>query len=172
MDAIWLDHNLLRQREWYAMSADAQSMLIELWMESRGARNDGVFETMRVSKVCNHFSVPAMEELIANGWMHKDGTGCGSDWCPKGTDGHVVMHNVAGRQETRGAITERQKNGLQAKREAALKTNHQRHHLDKGKWSEECRLCTEQRPKKRAGSDRGSDRSDGGSDPRDGPDSG
>lgn len=141
MDAIWLDHNLLRQREWYAMSAAAKSMLIELWMESRGAKNEGIFETGRLPRICNDFTNDAMAELIANGWMHKDATGCNDEWCPKGLPGYVVMHNVAGRQESRGAITERQKNGLQAKREAALKTNHKRHHVDKQRWSEDCPLC-------------------------------
>lgn len=149
--AIWLNDTIHREREFYAMSGDAIATLIELWCESRLAKNDGVFETDRLHKVADHFSKDVLEELVEHGWVHRDATGCGTDWCPKGARGFVVVHNVAGRQESRLMVGERSKKALDAKRDAAARTNHERWHVARGVVSIDCPHCMGER----SGSDRG-----------------
>jgi hypothetical protein len=139
--AIWLNDTIHREREFYSMSGDAIATLIELWCESRLAKNDGVFETERLHRVADHFSKAVLEELVDNGWLHRDATGCGTDWCPIGAEGYVVVHNVAGRQESRLLVGERSKRSLEAKREAGRKTNHERWHVQRGITSLDCSLC-------------------------------
>jgi hypothetical protein len=149
--AIWLNDTIHREREFYSMSGDAIATLIELWCESRLAKNDGVFETERLHKVADHFSKDVLDELVEHGWLHRDATGCGTDWCPKGARGFVVVHNVAGRQESRLMVGERSKKALDAKRDAAARTNHERWHVARGVVAIDCPHCVGERP----GSDRG-----------------
>lgn len=140
--ALWIDDLLTRQKEWYGMSGDACALLVELWVEAKVAGNDGAFETARLYRVADHFTPEARDELIINGWLHKDGEGCTSDLClPIGVPGLSYMHNVVGRQESSVLSSDRKKSDFVRRRNASVKANHTKHHVNKGIHNPECALC-------------------------------
>lgn len=140
--ALWIDDLLTRQREWYAMSGDACALLVELWVEAKVSGNNGAFETDRIYRVADHFSIEARDELITNGWLHKDGEGCTSELClPIGIPGISYMHNVAGRQESSVLSSDRKKSDFVRRRNASLKANHTKHHVKRGIFNPSCPLC-------------------------------
>lgn len=139
--ALWIDDTIHHQREWYSMSAAAVATLVELWAEAKVAKNNGVFETDRLFRVAPHFTTDALGELVANGWVHRDASGCGTEWCPKGVSGHIVMHNFLRRQESKEAMNERLERSLESKKEAAKRTNHERWHVNRNKVDPKCELC-------------------------------
>jgi hypothetical protein len=145
--AIWIDDTLTEQDEWLDMSADARGCLIELWAYCKRARNDGVIKTTRLHKASDLFSVGVMAELIDNGWLHKDATGCGTDTCPTGIEGVSVMHNYLRHQESARDMSTRIEVSREKAREKSLKGNHQRWHIERSMPDPKCPLCIGDAPK-------------------------
>lgn len=144
--AVWIDDVLTRQSEWYRMTGNACALLIELWSEAKTAGNDGVFEVDRLWRVADHYSPEARDELVQHGWLHEDGQGCPSksDLCIQvGVAGHVVLHNVVGRQESSVLSSDRRKSDFIRSRKAGLKANHVRHHERQGVVKEGCEYCSD-----------------------------
>lgn len=140
--ALWIDDTLPDQDEWLDMTPQARAALIELWAYCKRARNNGVIKTTRLHKASDAYDGNVGKELIAFGWLHKDGTGCGTDTCPKGVDGVSVMHNFVRHQESAKDMSAR----IEARREGGRKGNHKRHHVEKNRHDPTCGYCTGDKP--------------------------
>lgn len=110
---LWIDDGLTELDRWLDLSGDAKGCLIELWSYCYRAGNDGVLPTKRLHRASESFSRDVLAELIANKWVHKDGSGCGTDTCPEGIDGYTVMHDFTQWQES---ATEKRERIERAKR--------------------------------------------------------
>lgn len=137
---LWIDDTLSEQDRWLDMSAEARACLIDLWLYCRRAKNDGVIKEARLKKASDLLTASVRSELIDQHWMHRGGKGCGTDTCPKGIAGVVVMHDYLQHQESARDMTTRIDRG----RELSKRGNHKRWHIDRGIVDPDCRFCDEE----------------------------
>lgn len=135
--AVWIDDTLPAQDEWADMTSDACRALIEIWAYCKQGRNNGVIKNRRVQAASIYAKGKVLTELVEFGWLHPDGTGCGSDDCPKGAQGVTVVHNFLRYQESATDLAARIEKG----RERSKKGNHKRWHLDGGRFDPTCIFC-------------------------------
>lgn len=136
---LWVDDTLSEQDRWLDMTPKARACLVELWLYCKRARNDGAIKTTRLHKASDAFDAKVMKELIAHRWLHKDGTGCGTDTCPKGIDGVSIMHDFLQHQESAKDMTAR----IETRRESGRYGNHKRHHVNRKITDPACSYCAE-----------------------------
>jgi len=137
--ALWLDDTLSEQDRWLDMTPTARACLVELWLYCKRARNNGVIQTARLHRASDAFTPEVMAELVAHRWLHKDGTGCGTDTCPRGIDGVSVLHDFLQHQESAKDMSAR----IENRRELSRKGNHKRWHVDGNKYDPACQFCAE-----------------------------
>lgn len=135
--ALWVDDNLSENERWWSMSPEATTCLIELWLYCRRAKNNGAIQTTRLQRASNHYNDVVRTELEANGWLHIDGTGCGTDFCPQGIPGVSIMHDYLQHQESAKDQTIR----VERRREAGKLGSHRRWHRDAGVHDPSCKFC-------------------------------
>lgn len=135
---LWVDDTLSEQDRWLDMSPQARACLVELWLYCKRARNDGAIKTTRLHKASDAFNAKVMKELIEHRWLHKDGTGCGTDTCPTGIAGVSIMHDFLQHQESAKDMTAR----IETRRESGRLGNHKRHHVNRSITDPSCSYCT------------------------------
>lgn len=142
--AIWIDDTLSEQDKWADLSSDAKAALVELWMFCKRARNDGAFRANRLYKASEALTPSAEVELRDKGWLHDGGRGCGTDTCPKGVVGYVVMHDFLQHQESSREMASR----IDSRRELSKKGNHTKWHTNRGVFEPTCKFCQDERDAK------------------------
>lgn len=136
---LWLDDTLSEQDRWLDLTPQARACLVELWLYCKRARNNGVIPTVRLHRASDAFTVEALRELEAQRWLHKDGTGCGTDTCPPGIKGVTVMHDFLQHQESAKDMSTR----IENRRELSRRGNHKRWHVERGVVDPACAFCNE-----------------------------
>ncbi|MGZ6589334.1 MAG: hypothetical protein ACXVHX_34330 [Solirubrobacteraceae bacterium] len=134
---LFIADELTEADEWLEMSHAARTSLVELWSYCKRAGNNGVIKTVRLHRASDAYTPEVLAELIAHGWAHKDGTGCGTDFCPPGLDGYTVMHNYVRWQESASEKRAR----IEQKSEAGKRGMHKRWHTNKGIKDPSCEFC-------------------------------
>jgi hypothetical protein len=137
--ALWLDDNLSQLDRWDDMSPTARACLIELWLYCRRAKNNGTIRNSKLKKASELLTPKVQNELVEQRWLHLNGTGCGTDTCPRGVPGVAIMHDYLQHQESAADMTARIETG----RERSRKANHKRWHVDGKRHDPTCSLCTE-----------------------------
>jgi hypothetical protein len=135
--AVWVDDTLPDQDEWADMSDAACRALIEIWAFCKRSRNDGVIKNHRLTDASKRAKGRVHEELVANGWIHPNGTGCASDDCPKGVAGVTIVHNFLRHQESAVNLAAR----IEAGRKKSQKANHVRWHVNGDRFDPTCWFC-------------------------------
>lgn len=139
--AIWIDDLMPKRDEWLDMSFQARVLLIDLWCAVKVAKGDGFMKVSRLHRESDAWSPEALDELVANGWLHIGKTGCNTDTCPTGIEGYALLHNYLARQESSTEQKRRLAISRERKRDAAKATNHKRWHVDRGMSDIACDLC-------------------------------
>ena len=98
--ALWIDDLLPDQDKYLDLSFRARACLVEVWCYAKRSRSDGVIKVERLHRASDAFAPEVMDELIAVGWWHEGGKGCGDETCPKGISGYVVLHDFLEHQES------------------------------------------------------------------------
>lgn len=117
--ALWVDDTLPDKERYLALSYRARACLYEVWCYSKRAKSEGVVVIERLHRASDAFAPEVMEELIEQRWWHRGGQGCGSETCPRGIDGTIVLHDFLEHQETSEEQTKRRRESLRRKRERA-----------------------------------------------------
>lgn len=108
--ALWIDDLLPDQDKYLDLSFRARACLVEVWCYAKRSRSDGVIKVERLHRASDAFAPEVMDELIAVGWWHEGGKGCGDETCPKGISGYIVMHDFLEHQESAKRQSERIRN--------------------------------------------------------------
>ena len=108
--ALWIDDLLPDQDKYLDLSFRARACLVEVWCYAKRSRSDGVIKLERLHRASDAFAPEVKDELIAGGWWHEGGRGCGDETCPKGISGYVVLHDFLEHQESAKRQSERIQN--------------------------------------------------------------
>lgn len=117
--ALWIDDSLPDKEKYLNLSFRARACLLEVWCYSKRAKSDGVVFDGRLARASDAYNDAMRTELIRAGWWHEGGHGCGSETCPRGIDGTVVLHDFLEHQETSTEATKRRQASLRHKKERA-----------------------------------------------------
>ena len=142
--ALWIDDLLPDQDKYLDLSFRARACLVEVWCYAKRSRSDGVIKIERLHRASDAFAPEVMDELIAVGWWHEGGKGCGDETCPKGISGYVVLHDFLEHQESAKRQSERIRNSrVSAQKKADARRRYMETHVaikgDDGKiirWEE------------------------------------
>lgn len=119
--ALWIDDLLPDQDKYLDLSFRARACLVEIWCFAKRSKSDGVVKVQRLHRASDAFSPEVMAELIDNNWWHEGGRGCGTESCPRGIDGYVVLHDFVDHQESAKAQSQRIQKAREKKREDAAR---------------------------------------------------